>query len=299
MNDLMDIDTAIEKSFPTIDDEEIVEDEEKTTEEDNSEDGDKSETEEEGDKKEKKGDEEEEEEKDDDSEEEDGEKKEKTPPVKKAKKENKVQKRFDEMTRERYQLRKENEELRRRLESREPEIPEQPDPKKFENQRDYDFAMGQWQAKVEGIKEKTAQREQIRVQNEAQQYQAKIQSNKSKYKDFDRALQNIAHIDITPELHDALYHSDDATQLLYFLGKNPSIAEDVLSMSSHQQSRKLAEISVKLKAASKKKKVVSDAPKPPAKVKKGSGTSPAKNIDNMSFEEHCQVMRKVEAKNRW
>jgi hypothetical protein len=297
--DLMDIDTAIEESFPTNEDEEVVEKDDETTEEDDSKDGDKSETEEEGEKEAEKEDEKEEEKKDDDSEEEEDEKTEKKPPEKKARKENKVQKRFDEMTRERYQLRKENEELRRRLESREPEIPEQPDPKKFKNQRDYDFAMGQWQAKVEVIKHESEQREQTRIQNETQQYQAKIQSEKSKYEDFDRALQNIAHIDITPELHDALYHSDNATQLLYFLGKNPSIAEDVLSMSSHKQSRKLAEISIKLKNAGKKKKVVSDAPKPPAKVKKGSGTSPAKNIDNMSFEEHCQLMRKEEAKKIW
>ena len=282
MEDLMDIDTAIENSFPAIEDEEIVE--EDTPEENDKEDGEKSETEKEGDKKEKKDDEEEEEKKDDDSEEEDGEKEDKKPPIKK-KKTDKVQKRFDELTREKYRLRKENEELRRRIESKEPEIPKQPDPKEFKSQRDYDFAMGQWQAKVEGIKNESAQREQTRVQNEAQQYQAKIQSNKSKYEDFDRALQNIAHIDITPELHDALYHSDDATQLLYFLGKNPSIAEDVLSMPSHQQSRKLAEISVKLKAASKKKKVVSDAPKPPAKVKKGSGTKPSKRWDQMTPEE--------------
>jgi hypothetical protein len=296
--DLLDLDAAIESSFQTQkepEDESL--DGEYAGNEDkkgDAEDGKKIEGDE-GGKTEGVDDQDKGEKKEGENEVEDPEKK-KITPAEKPPKPDRVQKRIDELTREKYQLRRELDEVKKQIELKEPDLPPKPDPKDYtfepknpeslkEAQRKFDFDTGKWQAKVDGIKENLEQRDAKRIELERSEYQSRIKTEKVKYPDFESAVNSISHIPMTPELHDALHIEDDATDLLYFLGKHPAIAEDVLSLPSHRQSRKLAEISIKLKLAQERKKVVvSKAPSPPAKVSGGGGGK--KDPSKMSAQEY-------------
>lgn len=273
--DLLDIDTAIEESFsepePETDEKDVGKDEKDTVDAESEEKGEsekksKDEPEKDGEGKKK-----DEEETGDD-------------PAKEKPKPKRGDKRIDQLLHERSKLRRENEELRSQIKTKGPELPMQPDPKDYKDQREYDFAMGGWQKEVESAKAESGKQKERQIAQEADRYQARIRTEKVKYSDFDTVVSDISDIPITPELHDAL-GEEGSVDLLYFLGRNPAIAENVLSLKSHSQSRKLAEISMKVKsAAGKKKKVVSSAPKPPAKVG-GGGASAKKDPGKMSPEE--------------
>jgi hypothetical protein len=282
--DLLDIDAAISTSFQA--DEEPQESAEET------EAGDEAGTAEDGEEKPvKDGGEESDEgdEKDD--------QKPKDKPEEKPKK-SRAAERIESLARERRELRQQLAELQKQIRERPPELPPQPNPGEYKTQREYDFAMGQYQAKVEAAQAEHGQAEERRVERERTAYQDRILKEKAKHADFDKVVSTLGDIPISPELHDALYGCDNPADILYFLGKNPAIADHVLSMSGRQQTIKLAEISVKLAAAQKPKNIKSAAPKPPEKPKGSSAATAGGYSENMSFEDHCKYMRKLEAQKR-
>jgi hypothetical protein len=220
-------------------------------------------------------------------------------------KKNRAQERINALTKKTYELRQQLAELQAKVEPEEPELPQAPaapNPRNFSTQeaynkavRDYDFAMGQHQAQIRQINSQREQADVNRIETEKQTYQQKIAADKGKYKDFDAVIQSMAHVPLSEQLHNTLATIDNPADLVYFLGKNPAIADGVLSLKGHAQTVKLAEISVKIKNAAKPKNLVSEAPKPASKVN-GGGSS--KNFNNLSFEQHCQAMAKIEAKQR-
>jgi len=298
--DILDIDTAIESSFPTTEEPEIKTEEGKTA----------------GDKDEKAGKNEEKTEREDDAKVEDADqdaKKEddktgETPDKKAVKPEEKkpdrVGKRIDELLKQRYELRQELAELRKKVKSDEPEPPKKPDPKDYtfdpknpdsvkEAQRKFDFDMGKYQAELKSHEEKIESRakesdaeEKKRIAGEQAEYAERIEEGKKAYPDYDAAFKNIADsFEMTEALHIALLESKDPAGILWFLGKNPLLAENILSMNTTRQAIKLAEIDVKLAYAKERKiKKVSNAPAPPAKVEGGGGGK--KDPSKMSAQEY-------------
>jgi hypothetical protein len=291
--DLLDIDTAIEASFP----EEPPEGDDKNQPAEPG--NDDAEDDEAGKPAAKPAKKEGEDGEDEDGEEKpaEGDEKDDQKPVDKPKK-SRAAERIESLARERSQLRRELEDLRKQIDSRPPELPPQPNPEDYKTERDYAYAMGQYNATVEGIKAEHGKADERRIEREKATYQDKITKDKARFADFDKVVSSLGDTLITPELHDALYGCDNPADILYFLGKNPLIADQVLSMSGRQQTIKLAEISVKLAAAQKPKNIKSAAPKPPDKPK-GSGAATAGGYsENMSFEDHCKYMRKLEAQRR-
>lgn len=281
--ELLDIDAAIEANFSATEEPAATEQGESGTDEkDGEKDGEK--------KPEKKDDDEESAEADEkDGGEKDGESTEKkTAP---EKKQNRADKRVEQLLKERYELRKELEEARSKIKPDEPQPPKKPeaadfkfDPKDPESvkeaQRKFDFAMGEYKSdlkahneKVESRKAETEEKEQKKINDEKAEYAARVESGKKEYPDFDECFKNIADsFEMTEALHNTLLESKDPAGLLRFLGKNPLVAEKVLSMGNTRQAIKLAEIDVKLQFAKKNSvKKASEAPAPAAKVAGGGG----------------------------
>lgn len=289
--DLLGIDAAIEKSFPSQ--EEPNEPEKPDSSKDDAEEGEPIE----GEEKEEKSEEEDSDEGTEKGDETD--KKADEQPPKKKEKADRFQKRIDDLTREKYEYRRRIEDLERRIEERPPELPPQPDPRQFAtadgqfDQRRYDFAMGQWQAIVNGINAEVEQRGQRRFEAEKEQARAKIAADKGRYEDFDATVRSIAFMRDTPELITALRTMDNATDVLYFLGKNPRIADQIDQMHGTEQAIQLATIGTKLKLATERKtKRVSSAPPPPAKVK-GKGPT-TRDFDKLDFADHVRMMQEAE-----
>jgi hypothetical protein len=287
--DLLDIDAAISTSFPES---EAGDDDKPPAKPDE---GDAEDAEDDDDAEEppkKEGDE-----KDEGETLEEGDEKDDPKPEPKPKK-SRAAERIEALARERSQLRRELEDLRSQINSRPPELPPQPQPGEYKTEREYAFAMGQYQAKVDGINAEHGKAEERRIERERITYQERIAKDKAKYSDFEQAVSGLGDIPISPELHDALYACNNPADILYFLGKNPLIADQVLSLTGRQQTVKLAEISVKLAAAQRPKNIKSAAPKPPEKPKGGASASASGYSENMSFDDHCRYMRKLEAQRR-
>jgi hypothetical protein len=306
--ELLDIDAAIESAFSATEDPTDAEPAEEGT------DG----------KKDYKGGEEKPAKKDDgeesvETDEKEGEEKDGEPTEKKAtpeKKQNRADKRVEQLLKERYQLRKELEEARSRIKPDEPQPPKKPDaadfkfdPKdpesKADAQRRFDYAMGKYESdlkahneKVESRKAESEEKEQRRIDGEKSEYAARIEVGKKEYPDYDECFKNIADsFEMTEALHNTLLESKDPAGLLRFLGKNPLVAEKVLSMGNVRQAIKLAEIDVKLQYAKKANvKKASDAPAPPAKVAGSSGGK--KDPAKMNAQEYHEYKNKQREKSK-
>lgn len=292
--DLLDIDAAIDESFPTPENDTPEGDKpEEKTEEGNEKDGKDKEGDKKGEKDSQKPDKHDETDKEGD---ETGKKPDEKDTPSPKQKGDRVQKRFDEMTRDKYRLQRENEELRRQLDSREPDLPTKPDPHNYafdpNIKGSYEMAkakferdMGKWEAKVEGIKEEHSNRTLRKVEAEQTRYYSKMANQKSVFGNFDSS-KRVLHDILTPEMHDALIHESNATDLFCFFGSHPQIAEEVFSMSGYQQSREIARIAMKLRnAVEGKKPKTTKAPEPPAKAPKGGGGTPKKDPSKMTPEE--------------
>lgn len=232
------------------------------------------------------------------------------------KKQNRADKRIEQLLKERYQLRKELDETRSKIKPDEPQPPKKPDASDFkfdpkdpeslkEAQRKFDFAMGKYESdlkahneKVESKKAEAEEKEQKRIDSEKAEYAARIEVGKKEYPDYDECFKNIADsFEMTEALHNTLLESKDPAGLLRFLGKNPLVAEKVLSMGNTRQAIKLAEIDVKLQYAKKNSvKKASDAPAPPAKVA-GSGGG-KKDPSKMSAQEYHAYKEKQREKSK-
>jgi hypothetical protein len=225
-------------------------------------------------------------------------------------KKNRFQERIDYKTQENRELRQKLEELEAQIESKPPELPPAPDPNKYtfdkrikgdfeRAQAKYYQDVGKWEAQCETVKSEHEGRGTQRVQKEQQRYFSKMASEKSFYGDYDTAVRTLGSFKMTPELHEALSHDDNNTDLFCFLGnpKHHSIAEEVFSMKGYSQARKLAEISFKLQAAKARQKAKPSGSKPPvSKPKGGKGGSGGLDFEKMNDADYLKLMGKAKAK---
>jgi hypothetical protein len=271
--ELIDIDGAIDESFPAQNEE--------TTEENEEEGGEESKEKKEGEEKKGSSEEGEENEEEEGEEETEGKKK----PDAKKEKPNRAQKRIDTLTRRNYELQRRLEEIERQSEQAAEELPPQPNPSEFKTQREYDFAMGKWQAEVAAAEKIKETSKTAKINGEISQWNAKITRDMSKYEDLADSYEEFKQLPLTPALHEAMYHEKDAAHLVRFLGKNLDVAERILRLSPTQQAMKFGEICTKMRAAENRKtNVVSNAPKPGKKLSGGGGAS-KKDPSKMSAEE--------------
>ena len=305
MNDVMDLETAIQDSFPAQDDD-IVDDtddiddsDEKNTEGDDNKSGKKKEGE--GDTKEGESDEKADKKMGDDEKKEgDDEKTDEKTDAKPKKKRNRFQERIDAKTRENYQLRREIEAIRAEKQNKEPELPPEPDLKDYYtpdgkqfDQRRYDFDTGQWRAKVESINVRNEERKQERITREFNTYNEKIKEDVAKYDDAHNACRTfVSYFESEGMLPDAFHNAfmalENPGEVVYFLGKNTQHLESLLNLSPYQQSMKLAELGVHIKRVLGKKKLKSNAPPPAAKIKGGKSGAPTKDISKMNSAQYMK-----------
>lgn len=224
------------------------------------------------------------------SEGEDGEKAEKPP-----KKEHGWQKRVNSLTRKNYEAAQRIKELEEQVRQNDrSDEPVKPDPRTFRTQRDFDIAVARYEEQVKAYDDKQAAKAEAAQAAQLQRVSTKINAEKAKYKDFDTVVSQISHVKMDAELIDLVLNDDMGIETLYFLGKNPSKAEEISTMSPAQRARTLGVISAKI-AAKQAGKKVSGAPKPPSKVG-GSGSPPVKDISSMSGDEYAKWKDKQKAK---
>lgn len=227
----------------------------------------------------------------DEGSEEEGEEKAKKPP----KKEHGWQKRVNTLTREKYEATRRIQELEEKLRQNDrSDEPVKPEPRNFRTQHDFDVAVARYEEQVKAYNDKQAAKTEAAQTAQLQRVSTKVNAEKAKYKDFDAVISQISHVKMDAELMDLVLNDDMGIETLYFLGKNPSKAEEISTMSPAQRARTLGVISAKI-AAKQAGKKVSGAPKPPSKVG-GSSSGVEKSLSKMDGDEYARWKDKQKLK---
>lgn len=230
-----------------------------------------------------------------------------------------VQKRINELTRERHEAeqrgRAEAEHWRQqamaaaqRLQELEQAAPK-PKLEQYSDLEQYTEAAAKYEAERLFREQMTLQQraygeaqqrhqEMVQQQQAQQRYQQvlsqKLDAATKKFPDFLDVVtsEELPGIQGTPAFS-AILESDLGAEVMYYLGKNPSRAHQIVALSPIGQAREIGRIEAALQSG----KIVSSAPPPPDTVgsgKGGAGRDPAK----MSYDEFVAYRRKQIAQRR-
>lgn len=215
-----------------------------------------------------------------------------------------VQKRINELTanwreeqRQREQLQNQLFELQRQmLDRKEPEAPkEQPSPRvepkveDFSTYEEFMDARADWRAEqkfTEQIQAWEAQ-QQTKAQAESfaerqREFDAKAASFAESHPDFDTVARN-PRLPVTQDMAEVLNISEKGPEVLYHLGQNPAEAARIAQLPAAQVGLELGRIEAQLSAL--QPNTQTGAPSPIEPLTDGSGSTRAKDPDQMSMSE--------------
>jgi len=179
---------------------------------------------------------------------------------------------------------------------------ERPARENFGNDEDYVDALVQYklEARLEPMqRELAAKQEQAKVE---ESWNAKIAQARTDYPDMDEVLSEAQSVPVSPAMAEAIKSSDLGGDLVYFLGKDPDLANKIARMSPIAAARELGRIEsyIEYEKAQKKaapKPAVSKAPAP-IKPPKSSNSAGVKSVDEMSPSEYIAFRNKQVGKRR-
>lgn len=214
-----------------------------------------------------------------------------------------VQKRIDELTRQRYDAERERDYWRTQVQtSRQPE-PTPATPQQPKTLADFEYDEAKFQAylfETASSRAVSAVEKKFREQQEHETKQRRVNEFRAREAKFAETVpdyRDVAHgaVSITTEMAEVIAESEDGPALAYYLGKNPQIADHIAQLSPYSAARELGRIEAKLAAEREKAKtatpVVSQAPEPPPKIE---ATEPAvtKDPEDMTDAEFSKWFRK-------
>ena len=202
----------------------------------------------------------------------------------------KIQKRINKITAEKYAEKRRADEAERKLNEQQaqaPQIQTQSNEPKLED-FDYDEAAHtsalidyRVNLKAEQIQQQQQQAQsQAQVRQTADNFNTKVAAFAEKATDYEQIVANIPQL--PEETLNAVMQSDKGPELAYYLGKHLDVADEIATASPMVAAMKLGQISAQLTATTKTVKQ-SAAPEPIDPV--GSGGVSHKNEEEMSMEE--------------
>jgi hypothetical protein len=179
----------------------------------------------------------------------------------KPKKKDRLQGRFDKLTKEIYDLRAQLADKPIPAAIKAPAVSDgKPKIEAFESLEEFQEALTDWKldqresAKVQVEKQRESQRQ-------AEQARQRIEQARSKYEDFDEVALDPS-LRVSQAMYDVMLESDIGADVLYFLGNNPTEAERIAKLSPASAAREIGKIEAKLEAKPKAEPKVTKAPPP-------------------------------------
>lgn len=204
-------------------------------------------------------------------------------------KKNRLQERFDELTRAREEARKEAEYWRKLVMERQ-EAQQQPatqtrdaEPQleQFSTELEYAKAHAKWVARQEAYaliqqREEAMQRaaQQREAETQVQSYQARIAEARTRYSDYEEVMVTAPEIPLPPHVSQALVESEFGPDIAYRLAKDPARIQRIVSLTPTAALREIGKVEAEIEAGRKSKAVprVSNAPEPISPVDAKSST---------------------------
>lgn len=206
----------------------------------------------------------------------------------------KLQKRFDDLTKAREDAKRALVDEQKRRESLEAEIASlrsgkektgRPNPNDFENAFEYAEALSEW--KIDKIFQEKESKREVKKFEESQNkafdtFQSKMELAKTEIDDYDEVVNN-SSLSVSNIVRDAIVESDIGPELIYHLAKNPGIVKDINEASTTKALKMIGKLEVKLAKEETKEvkaveKKVTSAPKPISPIK--SKTTSANMVDS-------------------
>ncbi len=216
----------------------------------------------------------------------------------KPKKKGGFQRRVDKLTREKEELRRDNELLRAKaaaleVQKQKPsgdtdapklnaDTSKKPDSKDFETHEAFTEALADWKFDQKRAAEKAQEREaQVRkdMATEKQTHIDRMKEFEKATPDFEDALEGIRNMNAPLELHKAIMKSEFGPQIMYELAQSPEEFQRIASLDPILGLKAIYNIEAKFESSSAKKELSPDAPKAPAK-KVTSAPKPISTINS-------------------
>jgi hypothetical protein len=200
---------------------------------------------------------------------------------------NGIQKRIDELTRQREDAKRESEfwkaEALKASKPPEPppppaKAPEKPTLDKFSSFEEYNEALIQYNLDQALSKTTAAQTEKAQIEQARTVFKSRVDAFRATTPDFDTVFND--KTPVTPVMAEVIMGSDLGAEIAYQLGKNPTEAARISGLTPHQQAAAIGRIEGNLRAL-KTRTHVPGAPAPLEPVKGGSTA----DEDNLSPEE--------------
>lgn len=218
----------------------------------------------------------------------------------KAKEEKKPQRRRSRRDRMIAELRRENAEIRRRLDEigqQKPAELKEPREQDFANTNDWIKARDEW-SREQGRREAAAEAERKHKESEERRQAEEvsrraltaIEQGRKKYADFDAVALNPDSFDPSPAVANVIMESDQAADVAYYLGMHPDEADRLEAMTSTHVAREIGRIEAKLATKPNVKPKVSAAPDPPKKIGPGKD-SPTRSLEDVPYSEFVKRRR--------
>lgn len=198
-----------------------------------------------------------------------------------------VQKRINELTREKHEARRQAEAYQRELEQLRAEVQHvrQPPPDPNVDPQAFIAHLAREEARklIESERSATAQhQEQQRIQSVAQQYAGREAAFAAEHPDYHEALDSLVSLSaIDPMTAEVLMSSEHGPLVVHHLGTHLDEAVQLASMPPHMRIAHVSRLEARLSAP--KSKPVTNAPAPVPTV--GGGAAATKDPDRMSADE--------------
>lgn len=210
-----------------------------------------------------------------------------------------VQKRIDELTRKRREAERDSEYWREQALKNKPEPEPAPVEEPLKTLADFDYDELKYQQHLFDLSRQGAVKEAQRILAEEktqQEVSKKVSGFKAKEAEFSKDIEDYRDVvknpslPITQVMAETAMEMDNGPEVLYYLGKNPDIAEEIAQLSPLRAALELGRIEAKFQQKGGKK--VSDTPAPPPKI---AALDPvvSKNPDEMTQKEWNEHRRKI------
>ncbi|MEE9905541.1 MAG: hypothetical protein K4305_08985 [Chlorobium sp.] len=213
-----------------------------------------------------------------------------------------LQKRIDRLTKEKHDLRRENEDLKAKLSQGKPEgdADNEPDITDFDNFDDYQKAKKEFNQRQNGdqpaqkAEEAPAQKLPVEVLDALGVIRDSIDDGKRKYADFEQVI-NADDFFQTNEMVTAIAECDKPEDITYYLATHKDESARIAGLSPAAQAKEIGKIEARLAAAPlKPTKKITAAP-PPIDPVGGSGDVP-RTLKNVTSQAEYESLRTAQDK---
>lgn len=161
------------------------------------------------------------------------------------------------------------------------ELKEQDKPIRREDFDDYEaYLEAKMQKSVElklkeAEKERRANSAKFTAEQRQKEFNSKLESvltsGRSKYSDFQEVVSGATDVPVSPTVAEAIVEADNGADIMYYLSKNPEVAEKLSEMSATLAAIEIGKLAVSLEAEAKPKKASSA----PAPITPSTGRTPS------------------------